>query len=235
MRDSEKLKKSSIYSTLLRLPLLSGASLARLTDMAGRLKLHFLKVADGKPIIKEGEACTSLIFVLSGSVRLVTAAGNGAFEASQTLEAPQVISPDCLFGLDTNYTCNVRAAGTAGLMEISKEDFRRMLDWDPVFMFNYLNVVCTASQRGRNGLMSIAGGSPAERLAYWATTLTQPGAKDIVLKSRGRAIHEVIGVPAAEMEAAVGRLAGHVALADAHTLRVSDRDFLLSRLDELSV
>lgn len=235
MKDSDKLRNSSIYSTLLQLPLLNGASLARLTDVAGRLKLHFFKATDGMAIVKEGDACTSLIFVLSGSVRVVSSTGGGAFEAAQTLEAPQVISPDCLFGLDTNYTCNVKAAGTAGLMEIDKEGFRRMLDWDPVFLFNYLNVVCTASQRSRNGLMSIAGGTPVERLAYWTTTLTQPGAKDIVLKSQGRPIHEVIGVSASELQDAVGRLAGHVSMDDEHTLQVSDRDFLLSQLDVLSV
>lgn len=231
MNDSDKLQNSSIYSTLLQLPLIKGASLARLTEVAGRLKLHFFKAAEGDVVVKPGQACKSLIFVLSGSVRLSMAGGDGAFAIAQTLEAPQVIAPDCLFGLDTTYPCRVEALGPTGLMEISKEDFRRMLALDPVFLFNYLNAVCTGSQRGRYGLMSIAGGSALERLAYWVTTLTQPGAKDIVVTSAERELHTVLGISATGMRAAVEKLAPRASTPDAHTLRVDSRDFLLSILD----
>lgn len=220
----------SIFTTLRQLPLLKGASQTKLAEMVGRMKLHFFKASEGDVIIKPGQACTSLIFVLSGSVRLTMTGGDGTFEISQTLESPQLISPDCLFGYDTSYPCRVEAMTPASFMEINKEDFRRMLAMDTVFLFNYLNSVCTGAQRGRHGLMSIAGGTATERLAYWATTLTQPGATSIIIRSSDRELHNVLGISASGMRTAVDRLAPRVAMPDAHTLQITGRDFLLQLL-----
>lgn len=227
MRDTEN---NSIYTTLQQLPLLRGASRERLAEIVGHMKLDFFKAAAGERIIAAGDACVSLVFVISGSVRLCMEGGNGDFKISQTLEGPQLISADCLFGYDTSYPCDVTALTPVSLMQISKEDFRRMLAMDPVFLFNYLNSVCTGSQRGRHGLMSIAGGSATERLAYWITTLTQPSATDILIKSGVREIHTVLGIDDAALSSAVEQLAPRVYAPDSFTLEVSDRDSLLAIL-----
>lgn len=230
MKDSEQTSTSSIYTALQSLPLLKGASRAKLSEVVGRMKLHFFKASEGEVVVESGSPCSSLLFVLSGRVRLSMSGGDGVFSIGQTLEAPQLISPDCLFGYETSFPCRVTAISKVSFMEINKEDFRRMLALDSVFLFNYLNAVCTGAQRGRRGLMSIAGGSATERLAYWVTTLTQPGATDIVINSSEREIHNVLGISAAGMRAAVERLAPRVVIPDAHTLQISSRDFLLQVL-----
>lgn len=233
MKDSEKIEPTGIYSTLLQLPLIKGVSLARLTEMVGRLKLHFFKVANGETVVEQGSECVSLIFVLSGSVRLNMASNDGSFAVAQTLDAPQVILPDCLFGLDTRYPCSVTASASgASLMEISKEDFRRMLALDSVFLFNYLNSVCTGSQRGRHGLMSIAAGSAVERLVYWITTLTRPGSHSIEITSTNREIHSVLGITAAGLRTALEGAKGLATMENAQTLSISNRDSLLLALGE---
>lgn len=226
MKESDKTSSPSIYNILLQLPLIKGVSPSRLTEMVGRLKIHFFKATDGESVVSAGSECKSLIFVLSGSVRLTMQCGNGDFAISYTLEAPQVISPDCLFGIDTHYPCGVTAIGDAGLMEIRKEDFRQMMALDPVFLFNYLNRICTGSQRGRSGLASIAAGSASERLAYWITTLTQPGSRNIEITSRTRELHSIVGLTPTELAEAAGRLHNRVTIPDSRTLLVSSRDDL---------
>lgn len=221
MRNSTPNPNGGIFATMSRLPLLKGATQARLNEIVGRLKLHFFKAAAGEEITAAGSPCHSLLFVLSGSVRLRTE--RGAFTVEQTLGAPHVIAPDNLFGLSTSYPCSVTALDHVGLMEISKEDYRRMLALDPVFLFNYLNTICADSQRAQSGLLSIAGGTATERLAYWVTTLTQAEATDIVISSTGRELHQMLGVGAAALRAAAEKLAPEVTLEDGHTLRVSSR------------
>lgn len=228
MKESEN--SSGIFDALMQLPLLRGASQAKISEVVGRMKLHFFKASEGETVIESQQTCCSLIFVMSGSVRLTMSSREDSFVISQTLKAPQLISPDCLFGFDTTYPCRVTALTAASFMEISKEDFRKMLAMDPVFLFNYLNTVCTGAQRGRQGLLSIAGGSATERLAYWVTTLTQPGATDIVIESAEREIHNVLGISIAGLRGAVDRLAPRVNMPDAHTLQFSARDFLLQLL-----
>lgn len=230
MKETDHKKNSGIFATLMQLPLLKGASQAKISEVVGRMKLNFFKAAEHETVIQPGQPCTALVFVISGSVRLTMSDPGGDFKIAQTLEAPQLILPDCLFGFDTAFPCRVATLTPASFMEINKEDFRRMLAMDPVFLFNYVNTICTGSQRGRNGLMSIAGGSATERLAYWVTTLTQPGATDIVISSDRREIHAVLGLSAADMAEAVRKLAPRVMTPAPQTLTISSRDFLLQLL-----
>lgn len=214
-------QSEGIFATMARLPLLKGATQARLSEIVGRLKIHFFKALAGEEIMTAGTPCKSLLFVVSGSVKLRME--HGGFTVEQTLAAPQVIAPDNLFGLSTKYPCTVTALDHVGLMEISKEDYRRMLALDPVFLFNYLNTICAGAQRAQSGLLAIAGGSAPERLAYWVTTLTQPDATDIVISSTGRELHQMLGLTAASLRSAAEKLAPEVNLEDGHTLCVSSR------------
>lgn len=195
MRETEQSTRSrGIFDVLLHLPLIKGISQSRLQEIAGRMKLHFIKAAAGEVIVSPGQACVNLKFLLSGSLRLITTDSTRDFEVHQTLCAPQVIAPDALFGINTTYPSQVSALTDVSLMEVSKEDYRRMLALDPVFLFNYLNSVCSTAQRSQRGLMTIVAGSAAERLAYWVITLTQPGSTDIRLVSRNRDLHNLLGL-----------------------------------------
>ncbi len=232
--SSASKEEGSIFSNMAQLPMLKGVSQARLQEIAGSMRLNFSKFAAGDTVIEKGSVCDSLMFVLSGMVRLETSYADGeatSFTFGQTLGARQVIMPEHLFGLSTVYPCRVSAITDISVMEISKEDFRRMLALDPVFLFNYLNTVCARAQRSQTGLLAIAGGSAAERMAYWITTLSQPDATDIELHTGNRELHQMLGVSSAALRAAVGKLGGMVELVDSSTLRAPARtplcDFLL--------
>lgn len=218
-----KQSEAGIFDTLLQLPLLKGASRARIQEIVGRFKLHFVKAAPGEVIVDEGSLCESMTFILSGSVRLTATDGARQLTVSQTLSAPQIIAPDYLFGLSTVYPCRVEALGAVGLMKIAKEEYRRLLNLDQVFLFNYLNMICAGSQRASQGLMSIAGGSAVERLNYWITTLTQPGSTDIELRAHQRELHSLLGISPAAMRVAVERMGDGASMADPHTLRLASR------------
>lgn len=233
MKDSDHNSTTGIFDSLLQLPLIKGVSRVRLQEIAGRMKLHFVKVRKGGEIAAPGQQCVDLKFLLSGSVRLILTDGDGDFEVAQTLSAPQVIAPDSLFGLNTTYPCRVEALTDTGIMEISKEDYRRMLAMDPVFLFNYLNTTCSSSQRSQRGLLSIVAGSAAERLAYWVITLTQPGSTDISLSSSSRDLHTLLGISASAMRSATDKMAaaGIIDHVSARALHVSSRSALAAILD----
>ena len=52
-----------IYDRLLQFTLFQGMSHADLMQVAGHTKLGFSKLAAGKRLVKEGDACTQLIFL----------------------------------------------------------------------------------------------------------------------------------------------------------------------------
>lgn len=224
----------SFFSNLAQLPMLKGVSQARLQEIAGSMRLNFLKFASGDVLFEKGSVCDSLMFVLNGMVRLETGYGDAdtpSFSFGQSLGSMQVIMPEHLFGLSTVYPCKVSAQTDLSAMEISKEDFRRMLALDSVILFNYLNTVCARAQRSQTGLMAIAGGSVAERIAYWLTTLSQPDAVDIELHTGDRELHQMLGVSPAVLRTAMAKLGNMVEMPDSSTLLAAARtplcDFLL--------
>ncbi len=187
--------EGSIFTTLRELPLLKGVSSSRLQQVVGSTPFHFLKYSAGEVIVQAGEECTHLKFVVSGAVRVDVTSANGRFTASQTLRAPQVLAPDYLFGRTTKYPCTATALDeTVGIMQITKEDYRKMLASDPVFLFNYLNTVSTNSQKGLHGILAVATGSLEERIAFWVISLTQPGSEDITLDCAHRDLYSLFGV-----------------------------------------
>lgn len=198
---------SPIYRTILDLPLIKGASTTRLTEIAGKYKLNFLKFQPGQTIVTAGTPCEELKFVLSGAVRLTNSDPDGLLTVSQTLTAPQVIAPDHLFGRLTQYPATVQAVQTTGIMEISKEEYRRMLAADTVFLFNYLNSICTTSQRGPRWLAALTAGNATQRIAYWISSLTQQGSTDIQITSSKTDLHTIFGIPAPAWRTATATLA----------------------------
>ena len=99
----------SMYEILMGLPLFNGVSRERISEVVGRAPFHFLKYLEGERVIERGEPCTHIKFVISGSVRSTVTSSNGRFQVSQTLEAPNVIAPEFLFGRNTTYPAEVVA------------------------------------------------------------------------------------------------------------------------------
>ncbi|MDE7471955.1 MAG: Crp/Fnr family transcriptional regulator, partial [Muribaculaceae bacterium] len=184
----------SMYDILLTLPLFNGASREKLSEIAGSTKLHFLKYTPGEKIVTAGESCTHIKFVISGSVRSTVSNVGERFSVSQTLAAPDVISPEFLFGRSTLYPCDVVAVDTAGILQIAKTDYLNILSSDRVFLLNYLNKLSMFAQKGIDGILSFTQGSLDERFAYWIIALTQRSGRDITLTCKQRDLNALFGV-----------------------------------------
>lgn len=136
-QEDKKADAAGIFGLLQQLPILRGASAARLRDVAGRLRLHFRKAAPGEAVVSAGEHATALVCTLGGTMTC----------GKTRLEGPQMLFPEAMFGLNTRYPKTLTAETEVSVVEIPKEDFRRLLTLDPVFLLNYLNAVCTRAQR----------------------------------------------------------------------------------------
>ncbi len=222
---------ASMFELLMELPLFRGVSHQRLSKTVGESKFHFLKFPAGETIIRSGEACTHLTFVISGSVRTTIVNANGRFAVSQTLKAPAVIAPDFLFGRFTTYPCTVEALETTGILQIDKQDYLNILYSDPVFMFNYLNTLSANAQKAMQGVLSLTTGEIDERIAFWIAALSQPGGTDIVLTCRTRDLCSLFGVQRATFEAGLDSMKERGLIEYTNKeLRVLDRSALLALL-----
>lgn len=183
-----------MYENLMTLPLFKGVSLSRVSDIVGKTKLSFLKYLPGETILRAGDPCNSIKFVIAGDVRLTITNYTDRFRIAQTLKAPSVISPDFLFGRHTIYPAEGVAIDTVSIMQIEKADFIGLLMEDEVIMFNYLNILSTNAQKAIDGVMALTTGELEERIAFWIIALTQYDSTDIVLQARQRDLYSLFGV-----------------------------------------
>ncbi len=221
----------SMYDILLELPLFKGASYNRISEIVGKAKFHFLKYLPNEKIIEAGEPCTHLKFVISGSVRVIAANPDGRFKVSQTLVAPDVISPDFLFGRATRYPVTAIANETAGLVQIGKQDFIDILNSDPVFLYNFLNTLSMNAQKAVEGVLAVAAGSLEERIAFWIIALTQPSGTDITLTCKQRDLYSLFGVQRSSFIATLDKMREQGSIDyDTNEIRIISRKELLDRI-----
>jgi CRP-like cAMP-binding protein len=172
----------SIYDTILQMPLFSGMSKARLSEMIGKLKFHFLRFNDGETIANAGEECTYLTSVINGAVELITVGPNGNYQLSQTLEAPQFIAAEFLFGKTTVCPYMVKAVGKVNILQLDKNDCVSVIKSDRIAIYNYINYLSARAQLLYRGATAVTSDDTVKKIAHRIVALTQTNATNISLK-----------------------------------------------------
>ena len=221
----------SMYEILMGLPIFQGVSHAKISELIEKIKFHFLKYTDGETIVDVDEPCTNLKFLISGSVRLETLNLNRRIKVLQTLNAPNIIGAEYLFGKRTSYPYSVTAHPVAGLMQVEKADFLKILKSDIVFLFNTLNYLSRNSQTPTEAVLSLTSGSVAERVAFWIGSLTYRGSSEIVVESKQKDMYTMLGIQRSAYINTLEELRDKGVLDfTSGAVYINDRDALLSEM-----
>lgn len=212
-----------MFETLMRVPLFHGVTYQKMSEIIGKHRFHFLKYTDGQQIIAAGEPCTHMKTIVSGKVRVTVANADNRVRVSQTLESPDIIAPDFFFGRTTSYPASVSAIGDCGIMQIDKNDYLDIINSDPVFLFNFLNLLSVNAQVSMEGVLALTSGDLRKRIAYWIVALTQRNGSDIIMECRQRDLYGVFGVPRQSLVAALSEMKSD-GLLDYSTTRISVTD-----------
>lgn len=189
----------SMIDILAGLPLFQGVTREKMAKTVGSTRFHFLKYADGDIIANAGDQCSHVIFIISGKLRITIASADERLRIHQTLQAPDVVSPDFLFGSSTIYPGDVVAIGEVSVVRLSKAEYLKVLNSDSIFMFNFLNYLSRNAQKCVEGVFSLTNGSIEERLAMWVIAVTQPSAIDIQIQCKNRDLYVMLGVQRASL------------------------------------
>lgn len=136
----------TMFDTLLQLPLFQGLCHEDFTSILDKVKLHFIKHKAGETIIKSGNPCTQLCFLLKGEISVVTNAKENIYTVIEQIEAPYLIEPQSLFGMNTNYASSYVAHTEVHTVCISKAFVLSDLFKYDIFRLNYMNIVSNRAQ-----------------------------------------------------------------------------------------
>ena len=153
-----------IYDHLLQFTLFQGMSHADLMEVVGHTKLGFSKLPTGKRLVKEGDACTHLIFLTHGTLQCETSSDDKSCMVIEHMSAPYMLQPERLFGLSQHYTSSFKAETPCNLITIDKQEVMLLLETQLVFRLNMVNILAAEGQRLRRHIWRSAPHSLHERV-----------------------------------------------------------------------
>lgn len=136
-----------LYDSLLRFPLFQGLSRTELMQLAGQTKFGFVKMEAQKMVVKEGNPCKELFFLISGTLSVTTYSDDRRYHVEEKLSAPLLLQPENIFGAHPQYTSTVTAETDSHFITLSKDEVLRLLDDFLIIRINLLNMLATQSQR----------------------------------------------------------------------------------------
>lgn len=142
-----------LYSQLLRFPLFQGLSNGELSELVTHTKFGFDKFKAGSYVVRSGDKCDHLLFVVKGTMTASTQSADGGYILEEEIEAPYLLSLDRLFGLDQRHAVTCRATTDINTISLSKSEVARLCDHFVTFRINLLNILTTEAQRAHERLL----------------------------------------------------------------------------------
>lgn len=136
----------TMFDTLLQLPLFQGLCHEDFTSILDKVKLHFVKHKAGETIIESGSPCRQLCFLLKGKISVVTASRGNIYTVIEQMEAPYLLEPQALFGMNTRYVSGYVAHTEVHTVSISKAFVLSDLFGYEIFRLNYMNIISNRAQ-----------------------------------------------------------------------------------------
>ncbi len=131
----------------MQFPLFQGLSRAELLQMVGNTRFDFRKLPFRTQVVREGDVCTGLLFLIKGELEIVFHSDDHSYRVAEHLSAPWLLQPDVLYGLSTRYTCDVKTISDCRFILLSKDEVLRLSDDFLTFRLNLLNHLSTLSQQ----------------------------------------------------------------------------------------
>ena len=156
---------TSMYDTLLQLPLFQGLCKDDFTSIIEKVKFHFHHIEAGKQIFAQGEACKQLAFLLEGEICTLTQSDTHNYLLTEIHQEPAVIEPYSLFGMQTVYTATYKAHTKVKLLTIDKAFVLSDLSNFEIFRINFLNLLSNRCQTTSLKLRNSRTGNIKEKLA----------------------------------------------------------------------
>ena len=172
-----------MYDNLLLLPLFQGLSISEFTTILEKVRFHFQTIQEGETFIRQGEACQQLCFLLNGKAVARTTVEKPEYTLSETLDAPTLIEPQSLFGMQPYYTATYQAQTQVKVLTIDKNYIFTELDKYDIFRLNLLNILSSRTQAANQKLWNAYVGTLNEKVIRFITLRSQqPSGGEKMLK-----------------------------------------------------
>lgn len=153
-----------LLDKLLQFPLFLGMSRDDLEIIAGHTRFGFLKLEAGKTVVKLGDNCNQLHFLINGNLRVRTYSDDYGYSVEEQMLAPNILQLESVFGYYQRYTHDFIAQTDVNFITIDKEEVMRLTEDFLVFRLNIMNHFATMTQKKMRQVWSRPPQSLEERV-----------------------------------------------------------------------
>ena len=172
-----------MYELLMQLPVFQGVSTEQLTGIIEKIPFSFSQYEPGEMIMMKGEECSSMTFILSGTVRTETPTFGNKVKIFQEFEGPYTMPFYNLFGAETHLHDTLVAVSRVGVMQLDKTNVLNVLQQNPILLINSMNMLCTNAQKQHKAMDFSGENDPVMRLASWMLAFTERKAQNITIEA----------------------------------------------------
>lgn len=185
---------TSIYETIMELPLMKGISREQLSQMLEKTSVSFLYFKSGDKLYGKDDPVRSIDFLLKGRVKRRNHIEPYGICITELLGEGMVMGANRLYGIHTTYGCDIEAFDDVSVMRISKEQYLNILRSDEIFLMNYLNYLSAAAQRPLSFLREEHRDHVSTMLGMLLKSVVWPMAERITIEASDEAISQFLGI-----------------------------------------
>lgn len=160
------------YELLTKLPLLQGISGKELAHIESVIGMEVNEVPPmSRPLIHQNDPCTHLIFLATGKMMRHFKSDDGLFQTKSVLQAPTILEPHNLYGLDCRFRCSYTPLQDVSIITVRKGDVMQQLMKTEIFRINYFNLLSAIIHKKEAQLQPLQGLNVKQKITYFLQKL----------------------------------------------------------------
>lgn len=191
---------SSMYETIMELPLFKGIGEDQLSQMLEKTSMDFLKFEDGEVITHSDERVNYIDFILSGRVRESFKLEHYDLNIDEIKSRGGMIGALHLFGMETTYSSTCTAIGKVSLMRVEKSQYMNILKSEGIYILNFVNFLSAAAQKSPRLMMDVKLPSIRRTLETLAYSIVSRSSESVMVAGQDSEIARYCGVSEDEFE-----------------------------------
>lgn len=156
-------EQTTIYDSLMELPLFLGHSREDLATILKNIQKEFRSFRKGRVIVSQEDPCRHIVLLMEGDVSLSRTSLHKDLVFTEHFHAPNSIGTETVFGLRQNFSHTITALGDVKALMLSKQNIIDHLFSYEVFRYNMLNMLTTRIQRSNQMLWAPDEGDTTHR------------------------------------------------------------------------
>lgn len=219
------------FPVLNRSPLFTGLTEAEIETVIDSVNYRSRFYPAGAVAMIAGEEISSVMIVMSGSVRGEMTDLTGKTIKIEDVYPPQTLAAAFIYGREARYPVNVIANTDTELLIIDKAEFLTLMNNDRRLLLNYLTAVCTRALFLSDRLRFLSFRTIREKYAHYISTLPGAISGRVVINRTQQELADYFGVTRPSLARAIGEMVsdGLISL-DRREVRILD----IRRLSTLS-